>query len=60
MTVEESRFSNGRTITERVPRCSPCPLNTYKNIVGISQCIPCPDDHITFITGAVSSDKCVG
>ena len=59
MTVE-SRFTGGRTITERVPRCSPCPLNTYQSIVGGGRCTSCPTDHITFITGAVSVDQCTG
>ena len=56
----ESRFTGGRTVTERIPRCSPCPLNSYQNIVGGGQCRPCPVNHITFITGAVSVDQCTG
>ncbi|XP_019853716.1 PREDICTED: uncharacterized protein LOC109583018 [Amphimedon queenslandica] len=55
----ESRFTIGRVITERVPRCSPCPLNTYQNIGGSGQCKPCPINHITFITGAVSVEQCI-
>lgn len=56
----ENRFIVGRVITERVPRCSPCPLHTYQNIGGSGQCKPCPINHITFITGAVSVEQCIG
>ena len=56
----ESRFTGGRTVTERVPRCSPCPLNTYQDIIGGGMCRPCPVNHITFVTGAVSVEQCTG
>ena len=56
----ESRFTSGRTVTERVPRCSPCPLNTYQDIIGGGMCRPCPVNHITFATGAVSVQQCTG
>ena len=56
----ESRFTGGRTVTERVPRCSPCPLNTYQDIIGGGMCRRCPVNHITFVTGAVSVQQCTG
>ena len=54
-------FTGGRTIAERIPRCSPCPLNSYQNIVGGGLCRSCLVNHIsdiTFVTGAISVDHC--
>ena len=59
VSVVETRLSNSISITERVPRCGPCPLNTYQNQVGGS-CVACPDNHITFSTGVQSIDQCIG
>ena len=58
--IVESRVTDSRTVIERVPRCSPCPFNTYQDTVGYGQCKPCPVNHITFITGAISVDQCTG
>ena len=58
--IVESRVTGSRTVIERVPRCSPCPFNTYQDIAGSGQCKPCPVNHITFITGAISVDQCTG
>lgn len=56
----ESRFSNGHTIIEMIPRCTPCPLNTYQDELGGAMCILCPQNSFTFSTGSKSQDECIG
>ena len=60
VTETETTFIDGESVTERVPRCAPCPLNTYQDKVGGERCILCPFNHFTFSTGAKSEDECIG
>ena len=58
--VTDTRVVNDQVRVEVVPRCAPCPLNTYQEHVGGAQCQSCPLDHITITTGSTSRDNCIG
>ena len=59
ITVMETRFVGGSVIRESVPRCVPCPLNTYQSEIGGPMCTPCPEGHITLSTGSTSEEQCI-
>ena len=51
---------NGEVRVEIVPRCTPCPSNTYQEHVGGAHCQSCPSNHITLETGSTSRNDCIG
>ena len=58
--IELSRIANGVGLSENVPVCDVCPLDTYAEDLGSTICSPCPKYHSTLSTATTSSNECIG
>lgn len=56
---ELNRIANGVGLSENVPVCEVCPLDTYADELGSSVCTACPKYHKTTSTGANSIEECL-
>ena len=59
MTALETKFTEGQTVRENIPRCAPCPLNTYNDKIGGKECVSCPEGHVTLSNGAITEEQCI-
>ena len=50
----------GEYIEEVVPHCLECPVGTYQENKGQSDCVPCPASYSTSRAGSVSVSDCKG
>ena len=57
--TEHSQIVNGVGISENVPICQSCPMDTYADELGRSVCLPCPKYHSTISTGATTAKECL-
>ncbi|RCN41795.1 GCC2 and GCC3 [Ancylostoma caninum] len=48
----------GEFYDEWLKKCRPCPLGTYQEKRGSTECVPCPADSTTTITGAKNASDC--
>ncbi|CAH1779630.1 unnamed protein product [Owenia fusiformis] len=45
--------------TSGLEPCLPCPLHTYQSEKGKLECLDCPSNNETLVTGATSMDECI-
>ena len=50
----------GQFIQEEMPQCVECPVGTYQQGKGTSECTQCPQYTSTLSAGARNSSACIG
>ena len=51
---------DGQFIQEEMPQCVECPVGTYQQGKGTSECTQCPQYTSTLSAGARNSNACIG
>ena len=53
-------IGEGRFIVEEMPQCVECPVGTYQQWKGTTECTRCPEFTSTLSAGAMTAGACVG